>query len=268
MKLNLKNGFLVGALISGSLVSAITLGMPAISSLNIFSAGSVISSSQVNANFEKLAGTVILSGSFGSAPRYVDDTDLVNHPSGCSLNSSAGYCLNERLDFNVDYVNDPSLILNKSEGITTYTSPAANYKIYKIDTDGWYELSLISDFTYTKSLTCTYPGCSFYVQFNLGFRLHNLDGSNNIVNPTTGYGASTSLNLNQNDNDSDGSFSNNQIIESFIYRGDRREIYLKAGTGITLELFASHNFSFISGNYSVHIPANGIRFKIIKLYKD
>lgn len=268
MKLDGKRGFFFGALLAGFIVSVVTYGVPAISSLNVFSAGSVISSAQINANFEKLSGTVLISGNSGGSIRYVDDTDLVNHSTGCFPTGSPRYCIREKLDFTVDYISDAANLITKTENLSFYTNNGQNYKMYKIPVTGWYEVSVTNDTAFTQTFVCAGTSCRANSWLSGMVRIYKLDGSNNIIHPSSYSSVMTSASYYQDDNDGNSSWADNPAAVYDLSIGETRKMYLKAGLGITLELEANHEFINITGNYTYQIPANGIKFKLTRLYND
>lgn len=248
-------GFFQGAVVSISFTSLVSIAATNLPGFFIFSTGTPISSSEVNSNFEKLAGSILLKA-------VITDNISLN-TSNFSTPTTCPTCniYSKKLMLSSISVG----VSNVSQSTDTDVDSASKdsfFNYISIPSDGWYEFRLISHTISSLSgTTCSIAGCNANVNANT-----NINLANSLVN-AQGHPPGTSVAWvssfdNLNDIDSDAIFdlvSNNYATQP----PEIKKYYLKAGQ----ILYFSFNASYSQNNSTVQLSVtnSSMDITIIKL---
>lgn len=235
-----------------SLISIAATNLPG---FFIFTAGTPISSSEINTNFEKLAGNIVLQASYTTGFTATNASFFV--PSDC------GTCnmYKKRMNFNSVTMSDANFkTTNDLE--TNSSSYGTPFHYYEVPVSGWYELRLIPTMNVTiNSSSCDANGCSH----NIGMGVHVQVGNNATAAASTSAGmmwlSGTSVNKDERDMNSDMAFDSTSS-----WPGQPPEIkryYLQAGQIIFVRAEGNFSQTSVTATYTVGVSA--IDFTIIKL---
>lgn len=151
-----KLSFIQGVVLSICLSSIVSIAATNIPGFFVFNAGTPISSSEVNTNFEKLSGNIILKANV----------------SGTESITNTGANLTKKMNF------DSISIGSANFKTTTDTDPASAsygsiFSYYEVASDGWYEIRLIPTYStdvnnIIQNIVCP-ASCNFavYVGYNI-----------------------------------------------------------------------------------------------------
>lgn len=255
-------GFLVSAVLSSALINAGTL----IDGIYQFAAGEIISATEMNHNFQKIGGNII-----------VDATNTASVYS--QLDSPAQQCENGITDCNAGYVTfgnetagmiesrtDPSAVLNSATG-------SGPMSFVTIPNDGFYEVSIIANPTYTVSG----PDENFeQTNLDINFaviKFDSLNGSAGLItsNPSAMktprvdgseiYSDVQATSYIQR-GDSDGNATEDFFTEN-VEAGSKTQMYLKANDGLAVFYWIYWNNAYAPvGTDNADFPIGSIRFRV------
>ena len=255
-------GFLLAALLSSALINAGTL----IDGIYKFAAGEIISATEMNHNFQIVGGNVI-----------VDATNTT--PITSQVSSPVQQCENAATDCNAGYVEfgnetagliesrtDPSAVINSATGTGAMS-------FVTIPKDGFYEISVISDPTYTVS-----PPDENYEQTNLNIhfavvKFDSLNGSAGLI--TSNPSAMKTPRIDGSEiysdvqtssyvsrGDSDGNATEDYFTET-IKAGAKNQLYLKANDGLAVFywIYWTNYYAPVATD-EVSFPVGSVRFRV------
>lgn len=248
-------GFFQGAAVAIGFTSLVSIAATNFPGFFIFSPGTPISSSEINSNFEKLTGSILVKGVF-NGNMSVNELDF-NIPASCPTchNFSKKILLSS---VSVGAANVLTSIDNDIES----ASYGTNFNYISVPTDGWYEVRFLG--TNAASLngtTCDLPGCSANVNAasTIGIASSLANAQSQSQGMSLGW---INSNDNLNDTNTDGIFD----VGSFVYMGYPPEIkrfFLKAGQIIFFGFNASYNQT--NTNIKVSVSYSNMDITIIKL---
>lgn len=234
------NNFITGFVTATLLSSVVIYGGTLVDGIFTFSAGEVISASEINHNFERIRGEVIFEG-FNSQTYTFNAT---NTPQICYVSGSPYYCnlgfvdLDDAVAGNVIKRVDPTVDVENS---ATF---GQDYSYFPAAVSGFYELTLISTSS-TSQITVNEE--YEYASADINLRLLKIDGndsSKGVLSPGTnstfkldGVDAmgTTYPGLYESINDTDGDGDN--IGDNPNYSPPtniRKLVYLKAGEALVM----------------------------------
>ena len=249
--------FLQGFIFAFLLSSIVTFAASTISNLGyyVFQSGDPISSSEVNANFEKLGGKLIYKG--GSTDSFT--FDQANMPtSQLVCNASADYGYVGKLNFNAD-IDDYALHLNDTDTDTNNTTNGNSYSYISVPNTGWYEIRFVASPS-NRNYTCTGANCTN--SFETFFQL--VSAKMESGSPSNSYSTITTHNSYKYVYDVDGNATLGDPTDSEIINDEvplAVKAYLTAGDAlyITFEACgmdtatATDTIDFLPGDLSLEI---------------
>jgi hypothetical protein len=247
--------FLQGVALTICLTSIISIAATNLPGFFVFSPGTPISSSEVNANFEKLTGLVVVKATMSTA------MSLTNANFGTYPDCLTCTMYRSKLLLNTVTTTDGNFLTATDTDPNT-SSNGAIFSYYQVPASGWYEIRLIPSISSTMS-TPTITGSS------VSNCSHSINSYVNIIVAASASsvgqysgGMYNGFNLSDNDTNCDG-------IPETTYINDNppeiKKIYLKIGQVLYLKMETNYYESGETANYSTIIPANALDLTIIKL---
>jgi hypothetical protein len=248
-------GFIYGIVFTICLSSLVSFAATNLPGFAIFSQGGVVSSSEINGNFEKLAGNIVGAGTFTSS------MNIINADFSQFTDSPAVYNYRKKMLFNNLTYSDPNLKTAQDPETASHSSSSGqSFTYYEVPSSGWYEISVIPEFTIgVANQVCTGPSCQY-----------NLYGSTNIILAKNfaslkwdnGMVLGVSKSKFERDMNMDSVFDEVNNWEG--NPPESRKLYLKAGQILYIRTDASYNNTSTTADYEINYPANSIQFKIVK----
>ena len=248
-------GFFQGAVVAIGFTSLVSIAATNFPGYFIFSSGTPISSSEINSNFEKLTGTILLKAVYSGSITANESNFIV--PTYCPTCHS----YSKKLLLSSASVGAANL-LTTTDSDADSASYGTSFSYISIPSDGWYEFRLITNATASLAgTTCNSINCNANVNANsaitLATSLANAQGFSQGVSM-----AWISSYDNLNDQNSDGVFD----AQSNLYANMPPEIkryYLKAGQILYFSFNASYNQNV--STISANVSNSSMDFTIIKL---
>lgn len=250
-----KPGFFHGAIVAIGFTSLVSLAATNLPGYFIFSSGSTISSSEINSNFEKLAGTVLLKATF-TQTISANETDFVTLSTCPTCHNFSKKILLSSASIGF------GSILTATDNDVESESYNQDFSYILVPSDGWYEFRLISNVTSSLTGTgCSTANCSANV--NAGAAINLVSSLSNAQNYSQAMSmAWVGSYANLNDSNSDGSFDAPGNI--FIAQPPEiKKYYLKAGQVIYFGFNAS--YSGTSASVLSQVSNSNMDITIIKL---
>ena len=247
--------FLQGVVLAVCLSSIMSIAATNLPGFFVFSAGTPISSSEINSNFEKIAGSVVFKGSVSSAFSIIN-SNFTAFPDCPTCNM-----YRKRILFDNISVSDANY-KEINENYDYFSTLGQAFSYYEVSVSGWYEIRFIGQVTLSAAnAVCNAASCSHNIFGNMNVQVANsLSGTQSLYYYNNmNYGT----NFSQMDNNGDSSFDN-------TYNGDNsipeiKRFYLKAGQKVFVKFDASYNQTNVTADYTVGYPVNSIDLTIIKL---
>lgn len=251
-----KPGFFQGAAMAIGFTSLVSIAATNFPGFFIFNSGTPISSSEINSNFEKLTGTILVKGVFTGSITANESNFIV--PASCPT------CHNYSKKLTLSSVSiGAANLLSATDTDSESASVGSSFNYISIPSDGWYEFRFIANPTVTLSgTTCDSSGCQANINLNIAVSYAN--------NLTSAQSTSQGLSLgwsgvydNKNDLNSDAAFDTNT---NNLYPPPPPEIkkfYLKAGQ----VLYFTFNASYVASNATIatNVSVTSMDVTIIKL---
>lgn len=250
-----KPGFFQGAAVAIGFTSLVSIAATNFPGYFIFSSGTPISSSEINSNFEKLTGNILVKGVYSGSISATESNFII--PATCPT------CHNyvKKLLLSSVSVGAANVLTSTDTDIES-ASYGTSFNYVLIPSDGWYEFRLIANPTSSLSgTTCDSPGCNANVNanstINLATSLANAQ-SNSLGLSTAWVGTYDS----KNDINSDGIFDvvNNPYA---IQPPEIKKYYLKAGQILYFGFNASYGQN--SATITASVTSSNMDITIIKL---
>ena len=249
-------GFIYGVVFTICLTSLVSIAATNIPGFAIFSQGGVISSSEINSNFEKVAGNIVANGTFTSTIN-ITNANFVQYsdsPTSSSYRKKILFNSLTNSDSNLKTASDP-------EAATFSSSSGANFTYYEAPSNGWYEISIIPEFTLSvTNQQCSYGNCQYNLNGSINilmaksFNQIKWSNSSIVFNNQSKYERDTDNNLTFDDSSNwDGT------------PPESKKIYLKTGQILYARLDAYLNQTNTSADFNINFPGSSTVFKIIKL---
>ena len=247
--------FLQGMALAVCLSSLVSIAATNLPGFFVFSAGAPISSSEINSNFEKIAGSVVFKGTVLTGFSIVN-SNFTSFPDCLTCN-----VYRKRILFDNVSVSDTNYkIMNENnENFSTFGQP---FSYYEVSTSGWYEVRFIGQTTLNAAnAVCNVASCNHNAFASLNIQISNtLSGLQNLYYYSNiNYGS----NISQMDSNGDSSFDNAYNSENGI--PEIKKFYLKAGQKIFVKFDASYSQINATADYTIGYPVNSIDLTIIKL---
>lgn len=252
-----KLSFFQGVILTLCFTSLLSIAATNLPGFFIFNPGTPISSSEINANFEKIAGTVVVKASLISSLSIMNSDFII--PIDCPT------CNNYRKKINFDniLINDNNF-KTATDNDPNSSSHMNNFTYYEVPTSGWYEIRFVPDLklTYINSL-CLAPQCShsIYAAISISIAKDLISTSSNSYAQATSYFGVSKY---ESDVNNDGAFE----LNSNYYPPQPPEIkriYLKGGQILFAKLEANYQQTNVTADYTVDLTANSLQLEIIKL---
>lgn len=263
--------FFQGVILTVSLTSLVSIASTVLpNGLFSFSPGTPISSSEVNANFEKLAsvaGKTVLKVT-------LSPFTLTNNSYG--IPSNCGTCNNfsKKIKFDSIIVSDGNLkeaTDNENDPNYSNFSQGDKFHYYVVPENGWYEIRFASNlsYTYNPAIACTSPGLGYNCNFNISIYT-NVWIANSLTDAVANYSPNSISLLQEGASVQKNDDDNDNILENYMAGGNMQPLmeikryYLKSGQ----VLFAWVNSNYAVNNVtdtSISANSNGIEFTINKL---
>lgn len=248
-------GFFQGAVMAIGFTSLVSIAATNFPGYFVFSSGTPISSSEINSNFEKLTGSILLKA-------VISDNVSVNQ-SSFIIPSACPTCHNFSKKLTLSSVSvGTANVLTSTDTDSESSSYGSNFNYISIPSDGWYEFRLITNVTTSLSGTnCDSTNCNANVNANSAIYL-----ATSLANAQAHSQGSSmswvSAYDNLNDANSDGMFD----VSNNIYGVQPPEIkryYLKAGQILFFGFNASYNQNL--STISASVSFSNMDITIIKL---
>ena len=248
-------GFFQGAAVAIGFTSLVSIAATNFPGFFIFSSGTPISSSEINSNFEKLTGTILVRAVINGSISINESNFII--PSSCPTCNNFG----KKLLLSSVSVGAAN-VLTPTDTNSESASYGTNFNYITVPTDGWYEFRLVANSTTSLSgTTCNANNCSANVNANSAIYLATslTNAQSNTQGPSMAW-TGTYENLNDMNSDSIFDVTNN-------YYGNQppeiKRYYLKAGQILYFGFNASYTQS--SSTISVNVTNSNMDITIIKL---
>lgn len=243
-----------------SLISIASTVLP--NGLFSFSANTPISASEINANFEKVAGTVVLKANMTS-PISVGHSTFIT-PSDCSTCKIN----RKRISFSSVAIG-ASQVQQDTDTDSNATTNGSLFSYYQIQESAWYEVRLISN-TYTTinaPTTCDLLGCDLSVNSSLTVNVSDTLAQAKSSSMSSSINWQGSYKYLRDDNDNNGVNNDDGVFDPAItyptYPPETRRFYLKAGQIIHVRFEGSYTSRDVTPDFTVGL--NSLDLTIIKL---
>lgn len=248
-------GFFQGAAVAIGFTSLVSIAATNFPGFFIFNSGTPISSSEINSNFEKLTGTILVKAVISGSLSINESNFII--PSYCPTCHNFG----KKLLLSTVSIGAANVLTSTDTNIDS-ASYGTSFNYISVPTDGWYEFRLIANSTTSLSgSTCDAPGCNANINANSTINLATtLANAQSTLQGTSVAWAGSYENL--NDMNSDGIFD----VTNNIYGNQPPEIrrfYLKAGQILFFSFNASYNQN--SATIAMSITNSNMDITIIKL---
>ena len=254
-----KLNFLQGVIFTICLTSLLSIAATNLPGFYIFSPGTPISSSEINANFEKIAGSVVVKASMTTSFSAVN-ADFIT-PTDCVGCTNKIY--RKKIILDTVTINDTNLKTSIDNDLNS-ASNGNSFSYYQVAATGWYEIRFIADLTFSSlNALCSAPACSHNIGGGIGLFVVN-DLASTSYNFYSNIGSYFYTGKSESDSNSDSvldpSFNTYTASPPEIKR-----VYLKLGQILLIKLEASFYQTNVTSDYTVSVPANSIQLEIIKL---
>ncbi|MBP9681274.1 MAG: hypothetical protein KBD76_07705 [Bacteriovorax sp.] len=251
-----KWSFLQGVTLTLCLSSLISIAATNFPGFTIFTPGTLISAEEINNNFEKVVGKIVVKANVSSS--FSGDNSSFYTPSDCPT----CHVFRKKINFDVITVNDSNLKtgIDPETSSSTYNS---DFSYYQVPSSGWYEIrftpSAAVDFTNTQ---CTAGGCSVNVYANFSLLIANsLSAINSAVYSLSFQGGSSKY---QSDSGgTPGTFNAATTYPSMP--PEIKRIYLKMDQLLFVKFEANYSQNYATADYSFAVAPNSTELTIIKL---
>lgn len=255
--------FMQGVVLTVTLTSLVSIASTVLpNGLFSFAPGTPISSSEINANFEKLSsavGTVVLKASYSSAIS-VNQSSFIT-PSDCSTCKVN----RKRIKFSTIAIGALQDATDTDSNSSTNSSP---FSYYQVQESGWYEIRLLANTfaTINAPTTCDAYGCDINV--NSSVSVNFADNLSQAQTSSTGsIGWSSAYQNLRDDNDNNGINNDDGVFDSVIpypaYPPEIKRYYLKSGQILFVRFEGNYNVRDVTPNITVGL--NSLDLTVIKL---
>lgn len=247
-------GFVPGMLCSLALGSVLSYAASNIPGIFVFSNGAIISASEMNQNFEKISGVIILQAGEDFSATYDHSTISGNYKCMASTID----CYSGRLELPAASIGTMGVAVDSSPTNTTYSD---NYSFFEIPSDGWYEIQLRANPS-TRTTSCLTANCNG--NFSSVFRLKIFK----TVDDLPGNSSTTVIEAMDNYYYSDTSSNGNiegQEISANPGLGLAKKVFLQAGQAISIDFEINVDGSSIDSNDHVIFAPGDLALSVIRL---
>ena len=253
-----KTSFIQGAIFATVVTSAITIAATNLPGFFIFQSGTVISASEMNSNFEKVAGRIVLQTTL-PAMSYSFDSGVIC--MGLSYNGGdCGFFDKLLLDSAYITISDTDLKETNNTDSTKITS-TGSYSYYEVPADGWYEIRIKGNANFDLiSFSCDGTDCYAQSTFAIMTKVVNISGSlpdNNYSNLTDVFS-----------NEYHSALMGNSVFsinEYYASPGESERRYLKLGQAVIFYAESSIYMSTATVAGTVTVPDREIEITLIQL---
>lgn len=243
--------FFQGVALTLCLTSLVSIAATNFSGFFVFTPGTPISSSEINANFEKIGGTVVYKAIFSNA-FSVDQNSLIV-PTDCPT---------------CNVYRKKILFTSVTAGTSTTTTDSdannasnnSNFSYFTVPSEGWYEVRFLGDLsTSITSPNCSGTSCQMSVSAGAGvyiagsLALAQAGGNNSSI-------AWQGNNKNLTDNNYDNIFDPPNYWPGSL--GEAKKFYLKAGQVVYVRFEGNGTITNATGD--INLGANSLDLTIIK----
>jgi len=253
---NLSNrtGFIQGIIFTMGITSLISYAATNLPGFHVFNAGDPISSSEMNENFEKVAGLITLQAENSGAISYT----VADGPGSTNCNTYDGFTGKLNLTASISDADWQQGTDNTGANVTNGQS----YSFYEITQTGWYETRLVvnnADFTYT----CTTGFCSEGMSTKITAAYAPMVGSEPH---DSNYVGVTSVERSWYGYDSDGDSIIQAIEETYTDNlPEIKRVFLKAGNAVYLRFEMCTQYAGTGTDGLSFSNAGDISLTLIKL---
>jgi hypothetical protein len=225
-KLFRNTGFIQGMFFAIGITSVLSYAATNLPGFHVFTPGGVISSTEMNDNFEKIAGVIVVQAANTGAIGYT----YSDGPGSYNCNAYDGFTGKLNLTASIDDGNwNLATDTNNATGNATYNT---SFSFYEIPTSGWYEVRLVANEA-VRSHTCGGPNCN--MNFGTKVKLGYATMSGGVPSMTSTEVVHVQDDFNIYDSSSDGVVDAGEITRN-SNTPEIKRVYLKSGSALYVNL--------------------------------
>lgn len=235
-----KFGFFHGVALTICLSSLVGVAATNLPGFFVFTAGTPISSSEINSNFEKIAGNIVVHAKLTTP--FTGTNAQFEVPSDCPTCT----VFRKRINFNSIITGNLQTAVDADPSAF---SEGSNFHYYQIPSDGWYEIKFLASTssTYANEM-CLSMGCMVSVNSNVNVTIADnltIATTTNLAAYLSGQGSSKDI----RDNNNDAVFD--PVTSYPSYLPEARKFYLKSGQILFVRFESNYSLSSATADFTV-----------------